>query len=272
MFDLHPEARGGFPHENFEQRLLQADWEDALGPLRLNGELRPEELGGSRFYHHARVLLKALLKETGTKATPAGNLNREFVSRVYREMLLFWANPDLAKLDLGRNEKFFRDLHLVRLLSEGAGLVRREVGRFELTAQGRSLMGEESEGTLFRQLFITFFRRFDWRCHPVGDHVVEVQRTAAVSLWRLAMRSPTGASVNDLVATVLTPDALKAVKGTDKQAWKWGFTLIWNLFQPLVDFGLVRLDEPEDGPRSMDDHIVRLTSLWPRFIRFAPFH
>jgi hypothetical protein len=269
MFDLIPEVRGGSAEEKFEEQLLAADWNDALGPLRLNGDLRADELTGATFYQNAWVLLKALLEENGTKATPTGNLNRKFFGRIFQEMKLFDATRDVCTVYEVLDERSVWPVRQVRLLCAAAGLIERKEGRIDVTELGRSLMKRESAGALYRHLFISYFRDFDWRCDRICKPVPEVQRTAAVSLWRLNKATRANANVTDLVTVVLRPDTLKAVKGRDKKASTWGFTLLRSLFDPLAGFGLVRLEEPDNEWATRAEYIVRLTSLWNRFIHFA---
>jgi hypothetical protein len=270
MFDLHPECRGGGKDEAFEQRLLAADWEDALGALRLNGNLRAEELAEAALPKNVRVFLRLLLEEDGTRATPAGYLNKKFLMRLCKEMTIGGIRRNIFSVGDVESERSWSDVRLTRLVAEAAGLSDRKDGRFMVTEAGRKLMGEGAEGAFYRQVFISYFRDFDWRMHPCRDRPREVQQAMAVSLWRLDNLAAEGASIENLVTRILRPEALKALQGKDKQSYKWGFSLFISFFGPLEEFDLVRLEQPGGEMTSIERHIVRVTPLWSRFMRFAP--
>jgi hypothetical protein len=158
----------------------------------------------------------------------------------------------------------------VRLVSEVAGLIQRRDGRFEVTEAARGWMESGSDGVLYRQLFIGYFRRFNWDRRRFLRRVPELQASAAVSLWRLGKLVRNGATVEFLLGTMLRPETLKALERAEKQKRFQVITLVHNFLNVLVNFGLSRLDNPEVLRAGMDHFIVRTTPLWNRFIRFAP--
>lgn len=97
--------------------LLDADWSEADGPLSLERSLSLDVAMGARLFRNARAILDALVESGGTRATSAGNLNREFV----REMMdaLEWSDArNRAYLEERRkvvNEDFWQ-LRALRVL------------------------------------------------------------------------------------------------------------------------------------------------------------
>jgi hypothetical protein len=107
------------------------------------------------------MLLEAI-GEKGLKPTAKGNLPQKFCreaalaywgEEVYRENTRFGG--------INREEDFF-DLHITRLVSELAGLIRKYKGRFILSRNCRALLAGKGLAALYPQLFTAYVEHFNW--------------------------------------------------------------------------------------------------------------
>ena len=73
---------------NFLQQLMMARWDTDRAPIQTNHCLFLDGVGMPDYLVNARKFLVALSKENGTTATAAGNLNRAFVSEMFKQMRL----------------------------------------------------------------------------------------------------------------------------------------------------------------------------------------
>ncbi|MBA2271257.1 MAG: hypothetical protein H0W20_11790 [Chthoniobacterales bacterium] len=252
--------------------LLLADWEQPESPLRLRTDLTLAEVEHASQFQNARILLRMLAEGGGAPATAAGNLNREFAGRMLEAMVM----PGLSRESTRRfnkviNEADVRDLQLLREVCQFGGLIARRKKHFRVTARGRELLADEEAGSLYRHLFLTFFRKMDLRSlFPFRD-VPGIQATLGVILWRLDSIGQTWTTVRGLAEMVLLPpvlDELRATMVSEFETEEW--ILAGYVLEPLLDFGLIEREKGSQWPGVGEKDVIRLTPLWRRFLQFAP--
>lgn len=252
--------------------LLLADWEQPESPLRLRTDLTFAEVEHASQFQNARILLRMLAEGGGAPATAAGNLNREFAGRMLEAMVM----PGISRESTRRfnkviNEADVRDLQLLREVCQFGGLIARRKKHFRVTARGRELLADEEAGSLYRHLFLTFFRKMDLRSlFPFRD-VPGIQTTLGVILWRLDSIGQTWTPVRSLAEMVLLPpvlDELRATMVSEFETEEW--ILAGYVLEPLLDFGLIEREKGSQWPGVGEKDVIRLTPLWRRFLQFAP--
>ncbi len=257
--------------QQFVIALANADWTDAAGPMRLSSRLSLDELAASPFLVNARIFLRALAHEGGTEATATGNLNRAFVGRMFEQFELSEAYcKTTRRVSKVINEMDLWTLHIVRIVCDCAGLVKRRKKRFALTPLGKRLLPDDQAGALFRVLFIAHFRRFDLSYDFQLRHVPGIQQTMAAILWRLDVVAQDWAPVQGLAPRILLPNVLKQLRAAmtyahDTEEW----ILAGHALNPLLRLGLLEKEKRHDWPGCGEEDRVRISTLWRRFISFA---
>ena len=131
--------------------------------LRVSSDLGDGELAGSAFARNAAVLLRAAAGEDeGLQVTATGTLSLASVARMRAET----AWPDMEATEHFRDGTRYRErdiweLHLLRVIAQEAGLVRRGARVLEPTVLGRRMLEAGNLGTLQALLFQALFWRTD---------------------------------------------------------------------------------------------------------------
>ena len=256
----------------FLVKLIQADWEQPDGALRLRRDLQLAELEHASHFQNARILLSALAEGKGAPATAAGNLNRKFARRMFEAMHM----PHISRESTLRftkviNEADVRDLQLLREVCQYGGLIARRQKHFRATARACALLADEQAGLLYRHLFLTFFRKLDLRAVFHFREVPGIQDTLAIILWQLDSVADAWTPVRGLAELVLLPPVLDQLRATmvsefDTEEW----ILSGYVLEPLLDFGLIERQKGSEWPGLGEEDAIRLTPLWRRFLHFAP--
>jgi hypothetical protein len=270
MIQFAPEPGSREDFDAFLRTLLVADWNAAAGPMRFSPGLAPSDLAESSFLQNARRFLAALEQAGGTAATATGNLNRVFVRQMFDRLVLPERSREMTlQVCKVLNEQDVWVLHVVRIVSECAGLVARRQSRFRLTRAGRELLPETQAGTLFRKLFLAYFRKFDLHYDFFLRDVPGIQETMAVILWRLDNVAHDWTPVRGLARQILLPGVLNQLHaamfpgGHDTEEWILGGYVL----DPLCDLGLLERRPQSDWPFTEKDQ-VRTSPLWEKFIHF----
>jgi hypothetical protein len=264
-----PELGGLSPHQAF--LLHNCGWWADPFPIRLVQNLSFEQVGQTPFFHNVRAFLQAVEEWEGAPTTTTGNLTRAFVGHML----------DLLRLRPGRlemirevckviNEPDVWQLHIVRVICQIGGLVRKYKKRFVITRKARGLLQADRAGALYGHLFDTMFRRFNLAYLTRVDEVPGIQETIPYELYRIA-QLPLGQAqeIEDLVSVVLVPAVHEEIAEhaslVDTPEW-----LLKNfLLRPLEGFGLVEIVAGKHKPPSVDlMNRVRRLPLFDAFLRF----
>jgi hypothetical protein len=189
---------------------------------------------------NARILLQAVIERDGLPTTKAGNLQRVFVAEMLERMT--W--PDgfaetVRHMNKAINEDDVWGLHVLRVLLEVAGLLRRRKGRFKVTRAGRRLAEEQKAGALLAHLFRAYFRDFNL---AYGDRDVaapDLQAVVPLLLWRIGAEARSWVDPEVLAARVL-PGSLRNDPEDPPMFSDGGVTRCERrVVEPLVGFGLL---------------------------------
>ncbi|MBC8423336.1 hypothetical protein H8E07_04375 [bacterium] len=200
---------GGFSPMEL-QTLFSNDWSPDTPGLRLRGDPPAGLLVESDVLHNARVMLRALA-DGGTRATPAGNLNRAFVADMLASLRFREGHlEELRRFNKVINEQDAWLVHDLRVVLELARLIRLERGRFRLTKRGRDLLRDDRAGELLALLVETAFRVFNLGYHDRLPELPEFQNVIAYPLAVLS-RQPEGWRVYGALASELLHPAIAEV-------------------------------------------------------------
>lgn len=270
MIKFSPEPSGHAMFETFLHHLLLADWEALDGPLRLSADLKAADLASVDFFQNTRIFLGALAESKGVPPTATGNLPRVFVRQMFdRLQLPVGLRASTLSVCKVLNEPDVWPLHMVRIVSECAGLLSRRNKRFQLTRSGQNLLPEDQAGLLFRKLFIAYFRRFDLHYRFPYRKVPGIQQTMGVILWRLETVAQDWVPVKGLAPELLLPGVLNQlheamISPYDNEEW----ILRGYVLEPLVSLGLLEIRTEGQRDLLAEKDSIRVTDLWRKFIFF----
>ena len=128
-------------------------------------------------------LLADACGEDGLKATAKGYLPAKFCRDAAIAAL---GEEGVKEMTFGsevRKELDFRELHVVRLVAQMAGLIRKYRGRFLRTKKCEKLLSASSHGELYLQLFTAYVRKFNWGYSDGYDDLYLIQEAFLFSLF-----------------------------------------------------------------------------------------
>lgn len=271
------------------RELLEDDW-NGEGPLRFGQDLSRTDLAGSRLLANVAIFLETLRDEGPLAHTKAGNLPRSFVTLMLDR--LDWGESLLAEMlkrpGTRANEEDAWPLHVLRVLLELAGLIRKYRRRFQITKKGEALLDEGRAAELYTLLFRTFFRTLNLDYIDGAPEEPNLQRMVPLILRRIAHVADEWRTPEGLADLVLPPAAEPAGPrrgvaiqsqtggsaggaGSEEartQAWHREWRFNHRVVGPLVDFGL--LEKRALPPRSRWDtpFEVRKSPLYDTFLQF----
>ena len=133
------------------------------------------------------MLLEEIGKEpTGLKATAKGNLPRKLCRKIEEEFF----PEEVRKLLLRdkypiKKEENFRILHVVRVVAEMSGFLRKHKKSFVLTKRGKSILEKGFTIKDYMHLFQTFTRKFNWAYSDNFAEIPIMQDSFLFSLYLL---------------------------------------------------------------------------------------
>jgi hypothetical protein len=257
---------GGLAPEQVH-RLLADEW-DGTGVVRLSTDLRLDELSGARTLHNARRMLAHLQREGTVRATDAGNLRRATVATLMDELEL---EPDyvdfLRRYSKAINEEDVWPLHVVRVLLELAGLVKRRKGEFSLTRRGAEMLADERAGELFALLFRTHFREMNLEYLTRGLPVPGFQNTIAFTLHALGRHARSWRTAAELAPRALPAPIPGRYRSPDPEMVE--MTVEHLALWPLEGFGLMARQTTHPENPLLERSRYRVTPLLDRFLTFS---
>lgn len=107
-------------------------------------------------------LLTDAIGEQGLKPTAKGNLPRNFCREA---ALAYWGeqrHQEKTRYGGINGERDFDDLHVTRLATELAGLIRKYKGQFILSRDCRRLLAGDGMTAIYSKLFMAYVEQFNW--------------------------------------------------------------------------------------------------------------
>jgi SEC-C motif len=264
------EELGGLSPEQV-QGLLTADWSDPAGPLFVDRSLPASEVTGARMLRNAWAFLDGLAEEGGTRATAAGNLNRAFVARM-RDVLESPHEPRDAVLDSYRqvvNEEDIGYLHLLRVVLEIGGLVKRRKSLWTATREGDRFRDRDRAGALLAHLFETVFRRLDLRGMDAVTAGEGFQYQVPFALHRFRDVGQVWATPAELAGRLLLPFVRESIPPSE-HVDSAAILLERRFLAPLENLGLAERQEVPSPSRAFPRHRYRTSPLYERLLRLSP--
>jgi hypothetical protein len=258
--------------ERYVRWLQRPDWNEPEFPMKLRADLPVAELTDIRLLNQTRLFLRLMAEAGSAPLTPGGYLKRAYVARMIEQME--WPREHMAKFPPGMFKKVdefdAKPLDTIRRLCECAGWVRHRRNALYVPRRVLGLLDDDKASWLYRELFITFFRRFSiWHVFS-DDAAPAVQHTAAVTLWRLSVVAGNWMRLPDLPQEVLLDGVREVIaRRTDLPGWEL-VVLNHLMLTPLSWFGLLDCDRPADALGHEENTRFRKTALFDRFITFCP--
>ena len=256
------------------EELIYADWKEPDGPIQLAGTLTASEVGHLDIVVASLMLLEHLAAEGGVKATAtSGNLPRRTVEALYDQLPLdAFSRESTDRFCKVKNEQDVHLLHQARITCEAARLIQKRKGVFIITKAGRAMRKPDNIGSLYRALFIAYFRinslaYFDRR----ADQLTCIQDTLPVILWRLSLVARNWTDLEILSHQTLLPYAFDQVmQYEDSHSYlKKGEIMEYRVWCHLHQFGLLEAAPiNEDGNIYHRYETYRISPLFDQFLHF----
>jgi hypothetical protein len=134
--------------------------------------------------------------DNGLKATAKGYLPATFCREAAMASLGAEGYKELNFGSEVRKELDFHQLHIVRLIAQMAGLMRKYRGRFLRTKKCERLLSSQNGGRLYLELFMAHVRKFNWAYSDRYEDLGIIQGAFLFSLFLIhtfgeEARSPT---------------------------------------------------------------------------------
>ena len=250
--------------------LLGGDWKGG-GPLRLAEDLALDQLAGSPMLTNARILLQAVIERDGLPTTQAGNLRRVLVAEMLERMT--WRDgyaERVRSMNKAINEDDVWGLHVLRIVLEVGGLLRRRKGQFKVTRAGRKLAGEQKSGALLAHLFRAHFKDFNLAYGDRDAAAPSLQYVVPLLLWRIGVEARKWVDPEALAERIL-PESLRNDPEDPPMLSDGGISRCRRrVVQPLVGFGLLeeRVLSPSNERWWKRRVEVRVAPLFDHLLRF----
>jgi hypothetical protein len=132
------------------------------------------------------MLLAEAIPGKGLKPTAKGNLPRKICREIALKYLGEDCYRDLTLFKALNSEEDYLDLHVVRVVSQQAGLIRKYKSRLILSRQCRKFLTESRFDLIYTRLFKTYAREFDWEYRDPFISCDLIQSAFLFSLYLLA--------------------------------------------------------------------------------------
>jgi hypothetical protein len=265
--------------------LLERNWQEPDGPVRLNGTLGIEDVGGAMLFQDARVLLSTLAEMGEFGMTARDNLKLNVVRRLVERLPSYASSKGvLLETEHGRfrSEEDVLEVLSTRLTCQYAGLMDEEGKKLTLSSKGAELLDDSRAGELYVCLFDSFFQEIDIAARDSFIDWEMLQYVVPYILYRIDQLADEwyeicGEDVQALLPGFCLTELLdnaeeEGIALDDVSFWNLAVRLLNSrVLAPLWAFGLIHCDYSstvdEEGDR-MFLICVRKTPLYDRFLSF----
>jgi hypothetical protein len=194
--------------------LIYSKWDDEKCPIKFNKNLTIDDLKHSTFFYNTRLFLNQLLEhENKDIATVRGNLNRRFVSLMFEKMQL---DDDYRKTtkkyNKVLNEADVFELHIIKIICELAGIIRRRKKKILVIKKHQKLLSEENAGKLYYLLFETYFRKFNLEYSDRLPEVDGLQQTISFTLYMIGKHCRSYRTPWQLLSKIFLPAVMENIE------------------------------------------------------------
>jgi len=139
-------------------------------PLQFKNKIDKDVLDKIPFLKLTSIFLNQLKEQQPLKLTVTGNLPLKLVRFLYDTRLFPSESIDSGFSSI-RSENDMVYVHIMRLLCEITGLMKKQKGKLSLTRKGNSLLKDENLFELFKKIFIAYTTKYNWPYNDrYGDH------------------------------------------------------------------------------------------------------
>ena len=247
-------------------RALRQEPSASQTAIRIANDLSADEIAGSAVSRNTLILLRQAIERRGLPLTAAGNLSRAVVAEMCK--LIEWPHYDQAdafRFNKVINEPDFMPLHVVRLLTQAATLVRAQRGKLMATPLGKSMLSDARQGSLTAILFHLAFWHMDLGYFGRGLLGSWPQADIGVVLWSLSASAGDWQTSEKLTRLCTIPEPA-ILSGT----WdRTPYAMEARILRPLLWFGLLeyRSEKIEDS-KFAERHYYRKAPLFDRLLAF----
>ncbi len=137
-------------------------------------------------------LLADAIGEQGLKCTATGNLPLAFCKAAAKIFRISTDEGNLRRIGGIRSELDFFELHVTRLVSVEAGLVRKYKGRFKLTRECQRLLAGSDPAAIYLRLFRSYAQRYNWSYGDGYPELPFIQQSFLFTLYLLHRHGAAG--------------------------------------------------------------------------------
>lgn len=130
-------------------------------------------------------LLEQAISGKGLKATEKGNLPRAFCRHAALEFHGEKGYADLTRFKGINSEPDFQELHVMRICTEMAGLVKKRKSRFLLSSKAKKLLDEHGKAGIYLPLLNSFAGEYNWGYTDRYPEIPFIQHSWMFTLWLL---------------------------------------------------------------------------------------
>lgn len=260
------ELCGFSPNQTSQMLNSQMDMPDCA--LKLNHDLTLKDLAAIPFFQNARTFLRLMEEAEEVKATKKlGNLNRKFVEQLLEASII--DNQEWEMMHRHNkviNEEDYLEGHIIRLVYEIAGLIKKRKDVFSITKKGSQYRTDRYACALFTSIFQAHFCKLNLGYMDGYPDFPGIQQTLTFSLAAIKQKPDKWMKfadfTKDVLLTAVTDNILYQNPSEDMAR-----LCDTRILRHLKRFGLLEAEFHAEHKYWSDPERYRKTPLFDKFIR-----
>ena len=274
QYNEEPQKELGGLSPNQVFRLIDLEWDDPNCALKINKNLSLDRFHSVLSFENGRRFLQTLMDEGGkTKATTGENLNRKFVALLLERLVVTESEmEEIREMNKVINEPDAWPVHIIRILLELAGAIKRRKKEFSITAAGKKWLKEENAGLLYANLFKAQFLHMNLSYLDGMPESPELQSSISYTLYRLSSCANKWSKDLELSPQIVLPFVLDTAPARPFYSEQEYITRLvgFRIFSPLCFFGLLEIRIVGERGKFNDPILeIRKTPLYDEFMQFV---
>jgi len=264
-----PDPEMGNLSPNQVSMLIYTKWEDSKCPIKFNENLPFELVKHSTLFTNARLLLKKLLElKNKNTATDKGNLNRLVVKQLFDEMMLDERyRESTIRYNKVLNEVDVFPLHIVRVVCDCAGLIKKRSKRFIVPKKYQGLISDDKAGMLYYMLFNAYFTKFNMGYVGRFPAIDSIQTTVSYSFYRISKLCNKYCKLKYLLHNIFLPKVCEDIRECKFAPPEGEWLVESRIIAPLEKFGLLECELKKEKYYSRTSEAIK-TELFDKFMKF----